>query len=159
MVSTVFALDKLHDNEIKAAFVYNFIKIVKPVKPLGDYYHLCIVGESSIQKFLPELSKQNAHGLAIKTIEMEVNGDFSICDSLFLGQVENHKIANNLLQHAEKNNVLTISDVDLKEGTDVIFYIKQLQGKLRFDVSLILARQAQFQLDANLLRLAHIVKE
>ena len=125
IVTTVSATEKLYDDEIKAGFVYNFIKIVKPVKSLTENYNLCIVGESSIRNVLPELNKQRVHGVNIKTIEVDLNSDISICDSLFLGQVANRKTLDKLLGYAENNSILTMSDVALNGNLDVIFYIKQ----------------------------------
>jgi len=158
MSGTVLA-ERTPDAKVKAGFVYNFIKLVKPVKPLEDPYTLCIIGRSSMREYLPELNKQRVHGMAIDSIDILLGSNPVVCDGLFIGQIDQSGTVDSLLTYAEKNGILTFTDESTNLRYNVIFHLKHLQGKLRFDVDLALARKASFKLDANLLRLAHIVKQ
>lgn len=148
-----------YDAKIKTGFVYNFIKIVKPVKDIKESYTLCVVGDSSINAFLPKLNQKQVHEKLIKTVVVRPKDDIKNCDSLFVGMVANKAKLEQILKNAGENGVLTIGDVSQKSNLTVMFHLKQLQGKLRFDVDLKLAQKLHFKLDANLLRLAHIVRK
>ena len=148
-----------YDAKIKTGFVYNFIKIVKPVKDIKANYTLCVIGNSSINTFLPKLNQKQAHEKLIKIVVVSSKEEIKNCDSLFVGMVSNKDDLKYILKNAGKNGVLTIGDVAQKSNLTVMFHLKQLQGKLRFDVDLGLAQKLQFKLDANLLRLAHIVRK
>jgi len=151
--------DKIPEAKVKAGFVYNFIKLIKPVKPLEEPYTLCIIGRSSMREYLPELNKQHVHGMTIDSVDISSGNNLAICDALFVGEMERPDKLDSLLTNAENNSILTITDESKNIHYNVIFYLKSLQGKLRFDVDLALARKASFKLDANLLRLAHMVKQ
>ena len=148
-----------YDAKIKTGFVYNFIKIVKPVKEIKENYTLCVIGDSSINTFLPKLNQKQVHEKLIKTVAIRLKDDIKNCDSLFVGMVSNKGRLEHILKNAGENGVLTIGDVAQKSNLTVMFHLKQLQGKLRFDVDLGLAQKLRFKLDANLLRLAHIVRK
>jgi len=159
IISGTTLAEKIPEAKVKAGFVYNFIKLIKPVKPLEDPYTLCIIGRSSMREYLPELNKQQVHGMTIVSIDISSGNNPVICDGLFIGEMGRPDRLDSLLTYAENNGILTITDESKNIHYNVIFYLKSLQGKLRFDVDLALARKASFKLDANLLRLAHIVKQ
>ena len=151
--------EKIPEARVKVGFIYNFIKLIKPVKPLNNHYTLCVIGRSSMRQYLPELNKQQVHGVTIDSIDISSGNSPILCDCLVIGEMDQPAILGSLLTYAENNGILTITDVSKNIHYNVIFYLKNLQGKLRFDVNLALARKASFKLDANLLRLAHIVKQ
>lgn len=148
-----------YDATIKTGFVYNFIKIVKPMKEDKDNYTLCVIGDSSINQLLPRLTTKQVHEKKIKIVMIKEKENVENCDSLFVGSVSNQDNLKKVLKRAGEFGVLTIRDVAQNSNLKVMFRLKQLQGKLRFDVDLRLAQKLQFKLDANLLRLAHIVRK
>ncbi len=146
------------EEKLKVGFIYNFIKLTLPVKPIEDSYHLCMVGNSSLNENLEYLNKQVAHGKQIEVINVSPNSNsLKYCDSLFIGKIAKKRQLLTIIDHAISQKVLTISDSKHYLSQGVIINLKQLGGRIRFDVNLTVAQQSQLTLNANLLRLAHNV--
>ncbi len=156
-VPHVLAAENNFEAKLKAGFVYNFIKIEQPkMQPVG-YYKLCVAGNSSINEVLPELNHKKVHGVAIKIINILPNESPANCDSLFIGKIIDQSNIDFLIKVSKENSVLTMSDVSSYLDLGVVISLKQLQGKLRFDVNLKSARESNIMLNAHLLRLAHFI--
>jgi hypothetical protein len=144
--------------KLKVGFIYNFIKLTQPVKPMEETYHLCMVGNSSLNENLIRLNQQVAHGKQIEVISLFPNSNsLKNCDSLFIGNIAKKRQLLTIIDHAISQKVLTISDSKYSLDEGVIINLKQLGGRIRFDVNLTAAQQSQLILNANLLRLAHNV--
>ncbi len=144
--------------KLKVGFIFNFIKLTLPAKPIADTYHLCMVGNSPLYKELIELNRQRAHGKYIDVISLSSGSNaLQSCDSLFIGKIAKKRQLITIIDHAISQKVLTISDSKQYLGQGVIINLKQLGGRIRFDVNLKVAQQSQLALNANLLRLAHNV--
>lgn len=156
-VADVLAVEDNLEAKLKTGFVYNFLKIEPPKKQSRKYYKLCVAGYSSVNNILPELSHKQVHGVAIKITHILPNESPEKCDGLFIGKIIKQSNVDFLIKVSKENSVLTMSDVSTYLDSGVIISLKQLQGKIRFDVNLKSARESNIMLNAHLLKLAHFV--
>ncbi len=146
------------ESKVKVGFIYNFIKLTAPVKSIADSYHLCMAGNSSLDKDLIYLNQKMAHGKPIEVIRVSLTSStLTGCDSLFIGKIAKKRQLITLIDHAISQKILTISEAGHSLDKRVIIDLKQLAGKVRFDINLATAQQSDIALNANLLRLAHNV--
>lgn len=75
----------------------------------------------------------------------------SSCDILY---ISNNNLLNKHVDFSIKNNVLTVTDVPGSEERGVIISFINIDGKLRFNVNLGVAKEQGFILSPRLLRLA-----
>lgn len=75
----------------------------------------------------------------------------SSCDILY---ISDNKLLNKYVDFSIKNNILTVTDVLGSEDRGVIISFINIDGKLRFNVNLGVAKEQGFILSPRLLRLA-----
>ncbi len=143
------------EEELKTAFVYNFLKFVSWPKFLGDTLHLCVVGKTALKSYLPALNGRFIKNRVLKVTVIE-GEPLSSCQALFVGSLSSNKLKF-LLEEAKHESVLTISDLPgfLKNGG--IIEIFQVNNRLAFGVNLIAARKSGLKLSSRLLKLAKMV--
>jgi hypothetical protein len=156
--------------QIKAAFVYNFIKFVDwPEGKTGDQNESVIIGiigkdpfgdsfepitskqikgkKSLVIRFegFEQLKKSNEAGKSIDSLRK--------CHLLFISSSEKENLRD-IIQYVKKYNVLTVGDMPnvLETGGIINFLVKE--NKVHFEVNLIAAKQANLRIRSQLLRLA-----
>lgn len=158
-LATAQAADSQLESKLKVGFVYNFINIVVPVNSPTEQYKLCVVGMSKTNTLLPELIHKQVHGVPVEIIEISPNKSPKGCDGLFIGEIEKPARIKFLIEESQESGVLTMSDVPSYLDLGVVFSLKQLSGRLRFDVNLKSAKETNIEVSAHLLKLAHFVAE
>jgi hypothetical protein len=147
--------------EIKAAFMYNFAKFVQwpagafgqPQSPLS----LCVIGHDDFGGALDTIDHKLAqqHELLVRRkVHLE---DARSCHILFVAQSE-HAHLTSILRAVAGASVLTVSDIDrfAEAGGVIGFY--DLDNKLQFSINPEQARSCSLQINAQLLKLARIVR-
>lgn len=153
--------------EIKAAFLYNFLKFVEwpsQVFPAKDTP--IVIGILGTDPFLASSPSVNflEQAIAGKSIEerkviirpMERTGNLKNCQLLFVSASEKKNLKE-IFEALRGSNVLTVSETDnFCEQGGMVNFIKQ-SGKVRFEINPASAEKGQLKISSRLLNVAKIV--
>lgn len=152
----------LTEYEVKAAFLFNFIKFIEwPDEKAGETGNelvLCIAGEDPFGEVLNRIRGKAVRGRTI-VIENRVD-QISLAAShiLFIPETERDRLPY-LMAAVKDRPVLTVSETeDFARGGGMINFIT-VDNKVRFEINPDAARRAGIQISAHLLKLAYIVKD
>ena len=151
------AQNEEQEANLKAAFIYNFIKYIDWGKyDHGNDFVIGVAGDSPITESLNEISNQNTVNnkrIAVKTLYSA--SDIGDCDILFIPK-ESRFSLNYLLERAGPG-VLTISEQAgfAERGTAINFVI--INNRLKFEANLKAISSAGLKAGSQLLKLAIIV--
>ncbi|MBV1920113.1 MAG: YfiR family protein [Pseudomonadales bacterium] len=146
------------ENEIKAAYLYNFIKFITwPDEPTDTDINICIYGKNPFGGYTTKLNSLKARKRAIKVNYIELTPP-SDCHILFISDIE-ETLSEELLKNLHEQPILTISDlVGFTEFGGIIGFFKS-GNIIRFNVNLKQARSAKLNISAKLLKLANKVTQ
>ncbi len=152
----------LPEYQVKAAFLYNFIKFVEwPNEALQDTSNtitIGILGKSPISAALKSIEDKGVkkHKLVIK--HFKKHKDLELCHVLFISQSA-RKSLNEVLEKLQGSSTLTISEVEEfpRFGGMINFII--VESKVRFEINIEAAEKANLKISSKLLRLARIFRE
>ncbi len=150
------------ENELKAAFVYNFAKFV--TWPDSSFPHadtplnLCIVGNDPLARMLISLEGAGAQGRKITVSQLKEYAQANNCHILFIGASERGRLAE-ILAAVRRSNILTIAEMEGFCQSGGIINLVTKDKKVRFEINVDAAQRSGLQLSSQLLTLAKIVKE
>ena len=167
--------------QVKAAFIYNFIKFIDWPDPAPDVSNqkakepitIGIIGENPFDKAFEVLAKKKIRnreviikhfgGFAKNSVKYREDGKtkykykdadaLKACQVLFVGSVET-KYCKEIIDIVKDTSVLTIGETKDFLGTGGIIGFVTEEKKVRFGINLIAAEQAELQIRSKLLRLA-----
>jgi hypothetical protein len=145
----------IHEDEVKAAFVYNFAKFVEwPTGKINESINLCILGESPLGfSALKAIDGRTAQDKPLVTKLLNKSDDLKGCHIVFVAASERNKVAQ-LLKIAHQQHALTVSDMDgfTQEGGAI--ELVKTEEKIRFEINLLAAKEAGLAISSRLLNLA-----
>jgi hypothetical protein len=143
--------------EVKAAFLYNFVKFVEWPSTPGEQKGpllLCVLGKDPFEGALEETAagkRLNGRHLVIRQITEPAAA--RSCHVLFIAASESGRIAE-ILETVAASSVLTVSDIDrFCERGGMITFLMDGQ-RVRFRISSEAARHAGLKISSMLLQLA-----
>lgn len=145
--------------QVKAAFVYNFIKFVawpSGEASAGRTVRLCILGELSDAGPFDDLSGQDVMGKRLHVVHLRDPQDARSCQVLFLSSSLSRRLSETL-EFVRGHPVLTVGDTDgyAKQGVMINMYLEN--KRVRFEINAETAVQAGLQISTKLLSLAGTV--
>lgn len=146
-------LDIGREDQLKAAYLFNFVKFVEWPANDGAPIRICFIGGQGIHASLSASSAGKRVGArSISTSALKVADSRSGCDVIYVDAAVN---ASSLVQ----DEALTVSEADdfTREG-GVIRLFKH-DNRLKFDINLDNARRAGLKISSNLLKLASRVEQ
>jgi hypothetical protein len=158
--TSIFA-ENSDEVKLKSAFIYNFINFVEQdINEVENYYYLCVLGKTPLMGALKKLQNRTRKGLPImvKEIATPENIKEHECDALYIGDIKPKQLKT-VITKSIKHSIVTISDHSGYLDKGIIFNIKLLMGRLRFDVNVASAKQSKLKIDTNVLRLAHLLRQ
>jgi len=146
------------EDEIKAAFLYNFAKFVEwppdafasPDEPLT----FCMLGRDPFGRVLDDLlAGEHVRHRRLAVRRVERNGRLDGCHILFVSPTEQGRFAT-LLRGIDTQRVLTVSDsLDfLAAGGHVSFFVEG--SRVRFAVNQEACERAEFRMSSKLMQVA-----
>jgi len=148
--------------EIKAAFVYNFIKFVEWPEEITELYpeiSIAILGRDPFGETLDNLIK----GKSIKDKKLSVYRysdieDIHFCHVLFISKSE-EKNLKLIFAHLKEKSILTVGESSdfLKHGG--IIKLLEKDNRVRFEINLQQANASRLKISSRLLRLAENLKD
>jgi hypothetical protein len=146
--------------EIKAAFIYNFIKFVEwPPEAFSDRdtpIILTIVGPDPFGDALDILKGKTVRGRTFRVRRIKHVEDLQFCHVLYISSSKNAQLPR-ILADLENSSILTIGETPrfTQLGGVIGFTIEE--NRIRFTINVEAAGRARLRISSRLLRLARVV--
>lgn len=145
--------------QIKAAFVYNFIKFVEwPAESArgGAEMRLCVMGDVANMEPFKDLQGMEIVGKRLTVTQVNERGPVEDCQVLFVASSLSPRMKQVLGSLARKP-ILTIGDTDgyARQGVMINMYLER--KRVRFEVNVRSARESGLQISTKLMSLAGTV--
>ncbi|MDX1451566.1 MAG: YfiR family protein [Oleiphilaceae bacterium] len=157
LLSFSLSLQAKTEYDIKAAYLYNFIKFVTwPAPDHSDALTVCLFGKDPINDKLMPLNGLQLHGRTVSVMPLHDVDEATNCTVIYLARSEK-KYLSQILITTKEHPVLLVSDLEefAKEGGTIGFVT--LGNVIRFDVNLGVARRDKLSISSKLLELANQV--
>lgn len=151
--------DTLSEDRVKAGFIYNFVKYTDwPAAATNVSLRVCSPGQQALSGELRQLQGRPAQGRTIE-VELAVRPEqWKTCQVLFIPGNDT-KLTTVALESVARLPVLTVSDSPEFIDTGGMIGLKQMAGRIRFDINLGSTRRAGLSLSSQLLKLADKVTQ
>lgn len=156
------AVAQIDEYQVKAVFLYNFAKFVEwPAKSfpkLSDPIVICILGQNPFDNDLGEAIRGKLwDGRAFTILQIVDLPPKSRCQILFVTSSERQHFRS-MVGSLKGSGILTVGDTPgfIDDGGIINFMVEG--GKIRFEISVEAAGQAQLTVSSKLLSLAQTVK-
>ena len=147
-------------DEVKAAFIFNFVKFVEwpsEVMPPGAPLVLGVLGGEGIEESLRSYARgKTVNGRELVVRRVTAGDDNSRLQLLFVGTAEQRRAAD-VIRRLDGNAVLTVSDVEPLSATGAVIALAMDQNRVRFDINLDAAERNRLRISSKLLALARVV--
>jgi len=154
--SPLVQAEGMPEHRLKAAFLYNFAIYTRWPNDFSESLNLCIYGEHSFGNELDKLQekKVNQHFIKIKYTD-HIN-NLADCQMVFISQSPMLGMKA-ILDSLTDKPILTVADNINQEGAVLSFILED--GKLKFDVNLVIAKNSGLSFSSQLLRFAREIHE
>jgi len=148
-------------DKVKAAFVFKFAKFCEwpeDAAPTDDAFRIGIAASGSMVEALRQALKgKTINDLPIELVVSESPGALAECHIVFFGEDDEDR-NEEILREVTKHPVLTIGDGSSFIEQGGIIHLFQQNNKLRFDIHLDVAKQANLKISSKVLDLAtHVI--
>jgi hypothetical protein len=155
-------LSSTPEYQVKAAFLYNFIKFVEWPGDgrAGAPSTLClgILGKDPFGDALEVVRGKTAKGRTIVVVHFRRVEEVKDCDVLFISDSEKGQLAQTL-KYLQNFPVLTVADLEGFCQAGGIIGLIEARKKVSFEVNIAAARRAGLRISSQLLKLARAVIE
>ncbi len=142
--------------EVKAAFVYNFVKFVEwpdAGGPAADRLRLCVLGNVADALPFAKLAGAFAQGRKLAVLTLKERDSAGDCDVLFVAANQTGRLAE-IIGALEDRPVLTIGDTDGYAERGIMINMFLDRKRVRFEINEKVARAAGIRISTKLLKLA-----
>lgn len=160
MNGLTYAIMEGEEYQVKAAFIYNFLKFVEwpseaPISS-SPAITLCIIGNDPFGKNINAFSEKIVGSKRIAVRHTNSIKEIKDCHALFITESEKSNLSE-IIEFIAGSYILTIGDTDGFAQKDVIINMYIEDKKVRFEVNLDAAKRTGLRIDSRLLKLARIV--
>jgi hypothetical protein len=153
---------QIDEYQVKAAFLYNFVKFVEwpasSFPKLNDPIVICILGQNPFDDSLSEAIRGKLwEGRALTIVQITDLPPKSRCQILFVSSSERQRFRS-MAASLKGSGILTVGDTPGFIDDGGIINLKLEGGKIRFDINVEAAGQAHLTVSSKLLNLAQTVK-
>ena len=162
-VPTAHAQESLErEYEIKAAFLYNFVKFVEwPAEALPEAnptLNICVLGVDPFGTALESLRNKTVKGKSLAIRRLEGVDDLGGCHVLFISSSEVKKVAE-IVRALKGSSILTVGDMERFAERGGIINLVVDRNRVRFDINVGSAERARLKISSQLLKLARVLTE
>lgn len=151
------------EEEVRAAFLYNFTKFVEWPAPsgqkAGEPFRMCVVADADFTRVVDTIIRgESVLGRPLVLVTPTSADVARTCHLLYVSKRERDRVAR-LVAAVRDLPVLTVSDAPrfLDNGGAIQFVLDN--RRVRFDISLVAADRARLRVSSNLLRVARNIVE
>ena len=154
-------LPSLRENEIKAAFLYNFVKFTEwPAEAFPESSSLLTVGvldDRQVDAAFKSLDGKIVRGRKLRIKRIESTSDLESCHIVFI-RISGKERVSQILVSLQNSSVLTVGEMKgfAQLGGIINFYMKT--NRLRFEINVDAAKRAELKMSSKLLKLAKVVE-
>lgn len=144
--------------EIKAAFLYHFMRFVE--WPDEDELHeltLCVVGSDPFGAALDSLDGQAVRGKTIAVRRIDAAGTTPTCHLVFVPGDQPSAADRDELARLRSLGVLTVGEGRQFTQAGGMIRLYKTRNRIRFEVNLDVARQSGLKISSRMLKLAKII--
>jgi hypothetical protein len=142
--------------EIKAAYLYNFIKYVD-WPSYGDTITIGVLGGNPFGTALTPLNGKIVKGRRLLVRELDSVRDAQKCQIIFVSSSEKQRLQE-IFESLRSARVLTVGETQgFADGGGIINFIEE-NNKVRFEINADAARRTGLNISSELLKLARLVK-
>jgi uncharacterized protein DUF4154 len=142
--------------EIKAAYLYNFIKYVD-WPSYGDTITIGVLGANPFGSALAPLNGKSVKGRRLTIKQVDSLRDAQKCQIIFVSSSERARLQE-IFDNLKPARVLTVGEMQgFANGGGIINFVEE-NNKVRFEINPEAARQAGLSISSELLKLAKLVK-
>jgi hypothetical protein len=155
-------LQETLENDIKAAFLYNFTKFIDwptPASGTPGPFQVCVLADARFTSAVDRIiAGESVEGRPLARMDPQSPDDARQCAILYVGHGHRDRAAP-LLAAVRQLPVLTVGDAPrFVEGGGTIGFVLE-NNRVRFDVSPAAAQRSGLQVSSKLLRVARHVVE
>ena len=148
--------------QVKAAFLYNFAKFAEwpeqTFKTDRDPMRICVLGENPFGSALAEaVSGKTVLGRAFVVADISDARQTGDCQIVFISSSERKRLRS-ILQEMRPTGILTVSEMEGFAAKGGMVNFKLDDGRVRLEINVEAAGQAQIHISSKVLSLAQIVK-
>ena len=147
--------------DIKAAYLYNFIKYVEwPSQGLPDRSEtitIGLLGENPFGPVIHSLNGKMAKGGKVTVKENVSLAELTSCQVVFVGPSEKDRMPE-ILDQLKNIKVLTVSEIEGFAARGGMINFVPEKNKVRFEINADAARRTGFSISSELMKLARVVK-
>ncbi|GBO86255.1 YfiR family protein [Marinobacter salsuginis] len=143
------------ENEVKAAFLYNFTRFITWSHTVdgAKALEICVLGNDPFGDLLNAIRGRKSQGRELKLRYSDDPSELSECDVLYISESQSRSLPS-LFDLAREEGILTVSDLpDFARKGGMIGYVKQ-GNVIRFEINLKAASSAGLTINSRLLELA-----
>jgi hypothetical protein len=158
---TVYADQSRTQDQIKAAYLFNFIKFVQwpsdaPADPQGKWV-IGVVGDSSVGGELKRLAEgKSVEGRELQVKKLRVTDNLRGCNILFVSASEEKHLPS-ILNGLHGSSVLTVADIDSFIAHGGMIQFVTGSDRVRVDIDVGATGRARLKISSKLLALAQAV--
>lgn len=141
---------------MKATYLYNFALYTEWPAGMGNDIHLCVVGEDRFGGALQTINGKSVNGHNLVVQNKALNGNFTDCHMLYLGEAEASR-SQETLKQISGLPILTVTEGGIPLYSGIMISLLVEDKRLAFKVNASAARKAQLNFSSKLLRLASSV--
>ncbi len=145
---------------LKAAFLYNFAKFTswptEAISGAGKPVRLCILGKDPFGAALESIEGKNIQQRPLVTIRIARVSDAEGCQIIFIASSEEVRLRG-ILSGLRELPILTIAEMSNFARVGGIIGLKTVEDRIRFDINVDAAKEADLKFSYKLLQLADIV--
>lgn len=161
-VSSPSKAGETSENEVKAAYLFNFAKFVEwPERAFATKTSpiiLCILGDDPFGEVLTSLEMKKIKGRSLTVVRAHNKEQIKTCHMLYVSESEKKELPE-ILTKTDNKPWLTVSSIeDFASKGGMIGFVRK--GKnIRFEVNLDMIKRVELSVSSRLLNLALIVKD
>jgi len=149
------------ENDVKAAFLYNFTKFIEwpAAPPAGNPFRICVVGDPALARSLDSIIEgEVVQGHPLTRVDLPSASDARECQVLYVGRAEADR-GLRLAASLRQAPVLVVGDAPrfAQQGGAIGFVLED--NRVRFDVNSTAMQRAGLKVSSKLLRVARSVHE
>ena len=142
--------------EIKAAYLYNFIKYVD-WPSYGDTISIGVLGSDPFGPALAPLNGKTVKGRRLVIKHLDSVRDAQQCQIIFVSSSERQRLQE-IFESLRSARVLTVGETQgFADGGGIINFIEE-NNRVRFEINAEAARRTGLNISSELLKLARLVK-
>ena len=156
--ANAMAQEREVEANLKAAFIYNFIKYIDWNAPVDDSFIIAVIGSSPVYSSLQEIAKdETVNGKKIIVLHFNSPDDITHCNILFIPASTQYSLSSILVRVGK--GTLTISEEPGYAEMGTAFNFVLVRDKLKFEANLNAIDAAGLKASSQLLKLAIIVNQ